>query len=731
MQGGNMHWKFRLNNVFRFTIACLICGSMIAGIYSPVIAEHYSKPLMLPSTWTVLPDGGLDYTVHTIFPVGTDVFVGGTFKQSAGGAVVNLNAIARLDTLTNTWNPLSNNGLVDEPLNLYPQVRSIAQVGDNLYISGHFIQTADLAIALDHMARYNLTTGTWFPLAAGAGIGVTAQNMLAVGTDIYMVGAFPECILRYDTTGGGSWHSLANNGLAGGGNSANDLVRYGTDLYVSGVFDTTGDGTTVINLGGMARYDLTTNSWSSLPNEGLSGFVEALEIIGDHLYAGGAFSSTNDGAITTLRNVAHYDISANAWYPLSHNGVNDAATIHELGSVGNMLYVGGGVFTRTNDGAVTNLNNIAQYDTLTGTWSAFPNNGVEDAGNQGVLAIVQSGPYLYVGGRFQSTDDLVIDPLANIARLGEDSGPTVVSMTPTGTTTSSVTDVTVRFDEDVKDLPGSATANDVTNPASYLLVRKGPNAAFDTLGCNTGLALDDIAVTIDPIAYSPATLTASLTVNGGTALVEDDYRLFVCATGTSKIMNYFDFVLNNGEVDYIGDFTVAGAAAHLPKTGFAPGYVTRLPAQPDGLTYTAYSNLELEIPSLGVSLPIVGVPRNGESWDVSWLNEQAGWLEGSDFPTWNGNSVLTAHVWNSNNLPGPFYQLKSLKYGDHIRIQAWGQVYTYEVRQNQLVGSRSMYRAMKNEDNAWVTLLTCEQYDDAVGNYDFIRMVRAVLVEVD
>ena len=529
---------------------------------------------------------------------------------------------------------------------------------------------------------------------------------------------------------GGSWHSLANNGLTGPGlTSGSDITIYGTDLYVGGQFSSTGDGT-VTNLSGIARYDLTTTTWSSLPNQGLGGFVESLEIIGDDLYAGGLFGSTQDGAITTLHNVARYDISGDAWYPLGNNGLNNAATIHELGSVGNMLYVGGGVFVSTNDGVVTNLNNIAQYDTLTSTWSAFPNNGVEDAGNQGVLAIVQSGPYLYVGGRFQSTDDLVVDPMENIARLGGDNGPTVVSRTPTGTTTNSITELTVVFNEDVKDLPGSATVNDVTNPDSYLLVQKGLNDTFDTADCNIGLALDDIAVPIGPISYTPATLTAALTVNGGTALDEDDYRLFVCGTGTSRIMDYFDFPLNDG-ADFSGDFTVAGAPAHLPGTGFALGHVTRLPAQPDELKYTSYSDLVMEIPSLGVKLPVVGVPRNGDSWDVSWLNDQAGWLEGSVFPTWDGNSVLTAHVWDSNNLPGPFYQLKSLQYGDHIRIQAWGQVYTYEVRQNRLVGKRSMYTTMKHEDNAWLTLLTCEQYDDTVGKYDFIRMVKAVLIEVN
>ena len=111
---------------------------MILALYSPVNADHNSKPLLLPNAWTVLPDGGLDYTVYSIHPVGTDVYVGGSFTTSAGGATVNLNAIARLDTVTNTWHPLSNNGLTDQPLKPIPQVRSIVQVGDNVYISGVF-----------------------------------------------------------------------------------------------------------------------------------------------------------------------------------------------------------------------------------------------------------------------------------------------------------------------------------------------------------------------------------------------------------------------------------------------------------------------------------------------------------------------------------------------------------------------------------------------------------------
>ncbi len=41
----------------------------------------------------------------------------------------------------------------------------------------------------------------------------------------------------------------------------------------------------------------------------------------------------------------------------------------------------------------------------------------------------------------------------------------------------------------------------------------------------------------------------------------------------------------------------------------------------------------LDIPSLGVSTPIVGVPINENGWDITWLGGNAGYLAGSAFPT--------------------------------------------------------------------------------------------------
>jgi hypothetical protein len=78
-----------------------------------------------------------------------------------------------------------------------------------------------------------------------------------------------------------------------------------------------------------------------------------------------------------------------------------------------------------------------------------------------------------------------------------------------------------------------------------------------------------------------------------------------------------------------------GDPPELTKTGFPPGMLTTLPPQPPGKAYTDLGELWLEIPSLKVKIPIVGVPLTENGWDVSWLSGQAGWLEGTTFPTWN------------------------------------------------------------------------------------------------
>ena len=165
----------------------------------------------------------------------------------------------------------------------------------------------------------------------------------------------------------------------------------------------------------------------------------------------------------------------------------------------------------------------------------------------------------------------------------------------------------------------------------------------------------------------------------------------------------------------------------LPNTGFAPGERTFLPNQPASAAYASQGDLSLDIPRLDLSLPIVGIPRDGNAWDISWLSRQAGYLEGTAFPSFPGNSVLTSHVYLADGTPGPFVHLGSLLFGDKILVHAYGSSFTYEVRSVRAV-SPGDTSVLAHKDGPWLTLLTCQDFDPASHSYLRRLAVSAVLI---
>jgi LPXTG-site transpeptidase (sortase) family protein len=294
---------------------------------------------------------------------------------------------------------------------------------------------------------------------------------------------------------------------------------------------------------------------------------------------------------------------------------------------------------------------------------------------------------------------------------------------------TSLSRLTVIFNKDVDSDTATSTAN-------YLLVRPGEDHTFQTSDCLSGKQGDDVQVPVNSVSYDKNTFTSTVNINGGATLPNDEYQLRVC--GTTSIMDTAAIKLNNGTDDTRVDFTVnaagagtggttrrgSGATSTLPATGFAPGKVTALPKQT-----AAYNglNIRLEIPAIGVNAPVVGV---ADGSDVTWLGHDAGWLNNTAFPTWAGNSVITGHVWDADNLPGLFANLKTLKYGDTVLVHAFKSVYTYEVRDSQLVSPTSTRSVFRHEDQPWISLLTCEDFNTDTLKYTGRRLVRAVLVDV-
>ena len=289
-----------------------------------------------------------------------------------------------------------------------------------------------------------------------------------------------------------------------------------------------------------------------------------------------------------------------------------------------------------------------------------------------------------------------------------------------------------------KDVLADSSVNAANNTTNYLLVEDGADNAFTTLSCALPDLAGDTQITVNTAGYNnngwAGPFLATLDINGGVPLPAGTYRLFVC--GTTSVYNPASNRLNNG-ADSLLNFRVDAAApaasaapAAMPNTGFAPDRVTILPNQPADKTYAALGDLWLEIPRLGVQMPITGVPASGNTWDVSWLGDQAGWLEGTAFPTTLGNSVLTAHVWDAFNKPGVFYGLDNLGYDDQIIVHSCDKTYTYEVRRVMTVSPANVDTMLKHQEDAWLTLVTCKGYNANTREYTYRILVRAVLVDV-
>jgi LPXTG-site transpeptidase (sortase) family protein len=168
----------------------------------------------------------------------------------------------------------------------------------------------------------------------------------------------------------------------------------------------------------------------------------------------------------------------------------------------------------------------------------------------------------------------------------------------------------------------------------------------------------------------------------------------------------------------------------IPVTGFSPGKIHLLPSQPSDLQYSYYHQIRLEIDKLGLELPIVGIPLGEDGWDVTWLSDQVGYLEGTAFPSWPGNTVLTSHVYLSDGSAGPFVKLGELQWGDMITIHAFGYQYIYEVRQLRYVRPYDL-SVFAHEDLDWVTLITCTGYDAQQDTYRWRLAVRSVLMQIE
>jgi hypothetical protein len=300
-----------------------------------------------------------------------------------------------------SWSAIGSNGDGDGALN--GTVFAMAISGSDLYVGGSFRNAAGIAAA-DYVARWDGTR--WSALggdAAGRGaINSDVDALAIVGDDVYVGGRFTDAagiaeadlIARWDGT---RWSALGSNGAGNGAlnNTVFRIVSSGDDLYVTGGFT---DVAGIANADFLARW--SGGEWSALASgdstDGpLNDGVRSLVSVGDEIYIGGDF--TNVAGIPAADYVARWD--GERWWALGSNGTGDGALNAPAGPLvvtASDIYAGGAF---TNAGGATDADHLARFDGS--EWTAVgPDGSGDGALNSRVTALQRRGTELYVAGSF-------------------------------------------------------------------------------------------------------------------------------------------------------------------------------------------------------------------------------------------------------------------------------------------------------------------------------------------
>lgn len=292
----------------------------------------------------LMPNGsnmnaGLNGAVNALVSMNNKLYVGGAFTSDMNN--LSLNYIAAWNGTS--WQSLTQNGHAG----LNQEVNALLTNTNDLYVGGEFTATANNALSLGHIAKWNTLNSTWEALQqtgqASAGVyGNSVKALTQIGSAIYLGGSFPyygcsttsSCqsanqrannIISWDINSN-TWHPILAGGTAPGlSDSVYALDAINNNMYAGGLFASNADGNVALNLIGL----LKNNGWNALIQNNNAGLavssVNAILAQGNDVYVGGHFTSTG-GGLTTLNYIARWD--GNSWHPISSGnnqvGLNSA-----------------------------------------------------------------------------------------------------------------------------------------------------------------------------------------------------------------------------------------------------------------------------------------------------------------------------------------------------------------------------------------------------------------------
>ena len=135
----------------------------------------------------------------------------------------------------------------------------------------------------------------------------------------------------------------------------------------------------------------------------------------------------------------------------------------------------------------------------------------------------------------------------------------------------------------------------------------------------------------------------------------------------------------------------------------------------------------VQIPAIGVDLPITIAPFRNTTWNFNRIRNQAAYLAGRPQPGQGGNVVIAAHSEFARRRPGPFYHLDALKAGDQVIVLHDGVRYVYVVNAIWSVDPTDLSPIVQTDQEV-LTLITCDGYNVLTRGYDTRLIVRAARV---
>jgi LPXTG-site transpeptidase (sortase) family protein len=182
----------------------------------------------------------------------------------------------------------------------------------------------------------------------------------------------------------------------------------------------------------------------------------------------------------------------------------------------------------------------------------------------------------------------------------------------------------------------------------------------------------------------------------------------------NSVLNTNDDLIDSALNDFATTQAIMNSSTATPNSGenaaTAATEATLFPT-PD-LSTQAGQERFIYFPQADTVGRIVTAVRVPGGWDITYLQNLVGHLEGTSWLGESGNTVLAGHFEDQVGVPGPFRYLYAAEIGDEIIIEdrATDEILVYEVI-DVFTTSPDDLEVLRHTDSPRLTLITCDNWN--------------------